>query len=664
MRLLALAAAALAAAPLSAQSPGDTVRFTIVSSGRTAGYARDWREADGTIGSYLEFNDRGRGPALTTRVRVDATGFPVWMESQGVNYYKTPVTERFTLQGGRATWRNSSDQGDRAVAGRAWYVPVDASPEGGLMARALLAAPNRTLPLLPEGEARIDSVTEVEVTAGGRTQRVAQYAIHGMGFQPQYLWLDSSRAFFSTGSDWFAVVREGWEPVLPALFAAQREAEDRRAQSLARTIPRRPAGALVIRNANLFDSETGASRPGTTVVIEGNTIRAVGPDGTVAVPAGAEVVDAAGKALLPGLWDMHVHLSGTDGPLHLAAGVTSVRDLANDTVTAPRTAAAWTAGTLVGPRVVMAGFIDGSGPYTGPTGIRVDTPEQALAAVNFYADRGYEQIKVYSSLKPELVPVIERAAHARGLRLSGHIPEGMRAEDAVRAGFDELQHANFVVLNFLSDTLDTRTPQRFSGPGEGAALLDLHGPAVLGFIDLLRQRGTVVDPTLSAFEGLLVARPGEPDPVLSAVEHRFPATVRRGLRGGGLPVPAGMDQRYRDSFAAMMTLTRMMDSAGVTIVPGTDGMAGFTLQHELELYARAGIPAPRVLQIATLVSARVARRADRLGSIAPGKLADVILIDGDPARRISDIRNVHLVIKDGVLYDPAALDRASGITPR
>ncbi|HLM67711.1 MAG TPA: hypothetical protein VK358_09300, partial [Longimicrobium sp.] len=563
----------------------------------------------------MEYNDRGRGPAIHTRMRVDERGFPVLIEAEGVNYYKAPVRERFELRDGRAVWENSADRGERAVSGPAWYAAMDAGGDPGLLPRALLASPDRSLPLLPDGRVRIEPGVELRVSAGGRTQTVRQYLISGFGFQPDTRWLDENGHFFAQGGDWLAFVREGWEGVLPALFRADQEAEAAWGERMGSTLAHRPSGPVVFRNANLFDAETGRSRPGTTVVVSGNRIQAVGADGGVAIPAGAQVIDAAGKALLPGLFDMHVHMGLADGPMHLAAGVTSVRDLANDTTVFPQVAAEWNAGTKVGPRVVvMAGFIDGSGPFAGPTGLRADTEEEARRHVAWYADHGYTHIKVYSSLKPELVPVIAEAAHARGMRLSGHIPEGMRAADAVRAGFDEIQHVNMLVLNFLSDSLDTRTPQRFSGPAQDAVNVDLQGDSVRAFVALLRERGTVLDPTLNVFERLFTARPGEVDPVLAAIATRLPPNVQRGLRGGGLPVPEGMDQRYRASFRAFLEMIGMMHRAGVPIVPGTDAMAGFALHHELELYERAGIPAHEVMQIATIGSARVARREAELGS--------------------------------------------------
>jgi imidazolonepropionase-like amidohydrolase len=129
-------------------------------------------------------------------------------------------------------------------------------------------------------------------------------------------------------------------------------------------------------------------------------------------------------------------------------------------------------------------------------------------------------------------------------------------------------------------------------------------------------------------------------------------------------VPEGKDERYRDSAKALLRMIKMLYDAGVPLVAGTDAMPGFSLHRELELYAEAGIPAGDVLRIATLGAARVMKRDTELGSIAPGKLADIILIDGDPARRVTDIRRVSLVVKDGNVYEPDALYKSIGVRPQ
>jgi imidazolonepropionase-like amidohydrolase len=240
----------------------------------------------------------------------------------------------------------------------------------------------------------------------------------------------------------------------------------------------------------------------------------------------------------------------------------------------------------------------------------------------------------------------------------------MTMEQAVTQGFDEVQHANFWFLNFLFDTVkDTRTPDRFTAVAQHAAELDLQSERVRAFVRLLQEHHTVIDPTVNAFVDMFTARPGVPSPMLAEVADRLPTQVRRSTLGGGLPVPEGMDQRYRDSSAAMLKMLKLLYDSGIPIVAGTDALAGFTLHSELELYVAAGIPASKVLQLATIGAARVMKRDAETGSVAPGKAADLILVDGDPTTWIADIRRVTTVIQRGNVYDPAALYGALGVRP-
>src|SRR6185436_1257375 len=179
-------------------------------------------------------------------------------------------------------------------------------------------------------------------------------------------------------------------------------------------------------NARLFDPATLRVTPNTTIVVRGDRVEAVGAG--IPAPGGGTMIDANGKTVIPGLWDMHVHLSATDGLLHIANGVTTVRDLANDIDFLIGLRKKFDEGAAIGPRVLMAGFMDGPGPFAGPTKVLVSTPEEAVKWVEKYKELGYEQIKIYSSVKPELVPVIAKRAHELGLRVSGHVPAYMRAE--------------------------------------------------------------------------------------------------------------------------------------------------------------------------------------------------------------------------------------------
>jgi imidazolonepropionase-like amidohydrolase len=639
-------------------------RYTFLTMGNKAGYEQASRNADGSRQSHFEFNDRGRGPSIDERIVAGKDGIPALIEIKGVDYFKAPVEERFSVQAGKATWKNRAEQGEKTWSGKEFYVSLSGGPdETALLINALLAAPGHKLPLLPEGEAFLEKRGELTVSAGGKSRTVVQYAIGGLGFSPFPVWLDKDGAFFASVSRWSSLILESWESSVTDLIKAQDTIENERSRTLAKTLAHKPGGPLVVVHANLFDSESAQIVPNRTVVISGNHITAVGADGAVKLPAGARTIDAAGKTLMPGLWDMHVHLSPGDGLLDMACGVTSVRDLANDTDSLLAMRQRFDQGDEIGPRVVMAGFIDGRGPYQGPTKVFADNEEEARTAIENYAKLGYVQIKVYSSLKPELLPKIVEMAHAHGMRVSGHVPSGMNAEQFVRAGVDEIQHMNFIFLNFMPQVKDTRTPARFTEVAAHGVEIEPKSEQVQSFIALLKEHHIVLDPTLAIFEGMFDDRPGRMAEGYAPVANLMPAQVRRGFLYGGLQVPDGMDQRYQDSFQHMLAMVKALYDSGVPIVAGTDSLAGFTLHRELELYTKAGIPAAKVLQLATLGAARVVKRDSELGSIAPGKLADVILVDGDPTKNISDVRRVRTVIKDGTVYETAELDHALGVRP-
>ncbi|MGH9499882.1 MAG: amidohydrolase family protein [Terriglobales bacterium] len=663
-KLAFLLCSILLSAAFAQSNPASPIRYTVVVAGNNAGFETSTRNPDGSLQFYFEFNDRGRGPKVTERVVLGSGGIPTQIDNSGNDYEKAPVEEHFSLQDGSATWKNRAEQGHKPVSAKAFYVSLSGAPEEtGVLARALLAAGGH-LPLLPAGEASIEKRGELKIESKGQTRTVVQYAITGLDFTPTPIWLDQDGAFFASVSSWFSFIREGWEPAIDAMNKAQDDIANQRSASLAETLAHNPRAPLAVVHANLFDTETATSHPNTTVLVIGNRIVIVGDDKDAHIPPGAEIIDAAGKTLMPGLWDMHVHLGPNDGLLHMAAGVTTVRDMANDIDALGAMTQRFDEGTEIGPRVLKAGFLDGRGPYQGPTKVFADSEPEAKDDIDRYAKLGYVQIKIYSSIKPELVPKIAQMAHAHGMRVSGHVPAFMTAQQFVEAGADEIQHMNFIFLNFMFDKVqDTRGTARFTEVGAHGAEIDPASPTVQAFIHFLQQHQTVLDPTIAIFEGMFTDRPGSVSAGYAAVADRMPAQVRRGFFYGGLEVPSGMDQRYRDSFQQMLKMTKALYDAGIRIEAGTDGLAGFTLHRELELYVQSGIPPAKVLQLATLGAARIMKRDDQLGSIAHGKLADMILVDGDPATHISDIRKVVTVIKDGVVYQNAALYQALGVSP-
>lgn len=660
-RLLAGPALALV---LSAPAFADTA-LTVMMSGTARGEVAVADQGPGVRRITYGFQDRGRGPALTETVTADATGRPVALSVDGADYRKFPIAERFAVEAGKASWKSDADEGKGPAGG--FYLPNQSTPEDlAALARALLKAPGHQLDLLPTGHVAIAPAGEVKVTGAAGPATAHLYLVTGLDFDASPVWLDDQGELFASGGTWLGVVRKGYETAQPELLKAQETALGERAVKLAATLSRAPKGPVLIRHAAVFDAEARVMRRGWSVAIEGDRILAAGPDAKVPAPKGAEVIDARGKALLPGLWDMHVHItSQTDGLLDLMAGVTTVRDMGDDMDTLARLSDRFDRGELNGPHILKAGLIDGTGPFQGPTKVLVSTAEEMRAAVKMFADAGYPQVKLYSSVKPELVPVAVQAAHARGLRVSGHVPAGMTMRQAVEAGYDEVQHANFWLLNFMSPEIvaRTNTPTRFSDAYIHGREIDPNSAEVRDFIAFLAAHHTVVDPTLVTFETMFTGVKGEQVKSYQPYADRLPPGMLRGGLSGGRGKTREERAAYTESYRRMMQLLKLMHDAGVPVVNGTDGTA-LDYTRELVLHVESGMKPADVLYDSTLGSARVMKLDAQTGSIAPGKRADLVLVDGDPTADIAAIRNTSLVIKSGRLFDPEALAEAAGMKPR
>src|SRR5881397_129124 len=356
----------------------------IFIQGNQAGTQTVEGQADGAMRAEYSYNDRGRGDHIMATWKLDGAGVPVEYEGRGNDYMKAPIEEHFEIKNGRAGWKNRSEQGEQAITGEAFYLPMNPPPElFGVLARALLKAPNHKLALLPAGEATIEQ-------ANSGTTRLTEYRITGLGFSPQPIWLDHNGTSASV-SPWFSVVTDGFETAIPQLLDAQQKTDAAWSERISRALAHMPRGDLVIRNARLFDPRDLRVTPATSVVVSGERIVRVAPDADVKAPANAEIIDAQGRFLMPGLWDNHQHFSDNDGALDLANGVTSARDMANDTDAFLQRVARFDDGSELGPRVLKAGIIDGNGEFAGPTKMRVDTAEQAIQDVDWYADHGYAQ---------------------------------------------------------------------------------------------------------------------------------------------------------------------------------------------------------------------------------------------------------------------------------
>jgi hypothetical protein len=641
-------------------------RYTMLFSGHVGGEHVTRIADDGSITTDFSYRENGRGPDYKEKLALAPDGTLQRFAITGKSTFGSLVDERFERKGDRAEWSGKVDHGSLKIGGKALYVPIDNTIEvTGIIMRALIHESTLKLPGIPGGELSVVKLIETTVTNGQETRAVALYAMRGADLEPDYVWMnaDGQRPFASIFPGFAQLIQKGWESQAAGLEQQQLEAQGKYQRDIAKRDRHELAQPLLIKNARVFDSEHAVLGPAQDVYVNYGRIGTVYPAGSPSQTPGT-VIDAKGRALLPGFIDMHAHVSPGDYLLNLASGVTTVRDMGNDNATLAEAIGRLDRHESIGPHVVPAGFIEGQSPFHASGGILVDSLEGAKNAVDFYAQRGYPQIKIYNSFKPEWVKQTAAYAHLRGLRVSGHIPAFMKAEDAVKDGYDEIQHINQVLLNFyVKPDTDTRSLQRFTLIAENANSLDLDAQPFQDLVKLFVAHKTVLDPTLTAFEAQFTQMPGELNPSMAAAADHLPITLRRGLYKSESEITKAMAPRWRASYAKMLEAVARFHRAGIQIVSGTDDVAGFAFQRELELYVKAGIPANEVLRIATWNGATYARVLADRGSITRGKRADMILIDGDPTRDISAIRNVALVLQDGDAYYPAELYGELGVKP-
>ncbi len=478
---------------------------------------------------------------------------------------------------------------------------------------------------LPASRLAVLARTGKATATCGRDALGTCHRIDGMVWGSCFVWLDrgSMRAAFVPN------------PIAPLVVASAADREDAlrlAARHAVRALQERvdaakvaDAAVIAIRNATVIDGVADEPLRDAVIVIEGDRIRAVGRD--VAIPREAHVIDAAGATVLPGLWDTHAHLKhATWGPAYLAVGVTSVRDVGMDDAYVAELRRAFNRRGSPGPSTRLAAFIDAAAdrPHTA---VQANTPAEARALVERFQRRGYEQIKIWENVRPEIVRELVREAHRRGMTVTGHVPAHMSIREAIEAGFDQINHSG--------DFLD-QDPQALAR--------------------LLRERNVVIEPTLVVGEFHLRNR-GLPLSTLEPDLHRVAPDMQRANEGLH---PAQGDRAAGDAtFRRLLGVVRTLHDAGVPLLAGSDqGVPGYSLLREIELMTEAGLSNLDAIRTATVVPARVFGDADG-GTIAPGRRADLVLVDGNPLDDIRALRRTRLVIRGGIAYDPARLRSAA-----
>ena len=590
---------------------------------------------------------------MTLRTAKDLT--PQGFEIKGPTLLDIEEATSITIQGKTASiqdrGQNKSVEVPRNFFTMSGYVPV--AVEMMLIRYWLSHGRPASIPLLPAGEAFVEFRGRDTLTISGKPIELTRYHLSGKnwrgGWGRQTLWLDGENrlvAAVNLGSDIetnLYAFRDGYES--STSFFLKRAVEDaiKRLTHVANELSPKSTAPLALVGGTLIDVTGKPPTPNAVLLIEGDRIVAAGPRSTIRIPEGAKIVDVTGKFLLPGLWDMHAHLYQAEfGPTYLAAGITTVRDVGNDIEfgTALRDAAKEKRG--LGPRMLLAGYIDGKNE--GHTfEVQVETPEEARRAVQRYKDAGYEQIKIRNNVKLETLKVICAEAHRLGMTVTGHVPDGMNALQAVEAGMDGLSHLNYVETGFFPNRPRNNPP----------VTINLNARNVTNALKFFKEHGTVIDPTDAVLE-LLLRPMNVPIESFEPGVIRVPAELKVQINKKG--ESADLAEGLRMVVDVLLKITGALHRAGVPIVAGSDvGVPGHTLHRELELYVKAGLTPLEAIQAATTVPARVMKLDAEVGTIEVGKRADLIMVDANPLDNISNIRKLRFVVTQGRLFDCARL---------
>jgi len=648
---------------LPVTAAAQTERLSVIVGGRVVGHLNAETQRGRTVVEY-DYKNNGRGPTLVEVITTDAAGIPVSWAITGTTTFGSKVDERFSLEQGRAEWTDASGKGGAVISRPSLYVPQESSPWFvGIFARAMLKNAGATMAALPSGTLRLDRMETLTVKGSSTAASVVAFALTGTDLSPDYFLLDQNQALFAYITPSFVVIREGYENEEPAVRALATRIGTERYVAIQKDIAHTYGSPVRIRNVRVFEPTLKALSALVTVVMAGRTIAAVEPLDSPAI-LGEVVIDGAGGTLIPGMYEMHGHLSQQDAVLNIAAGITSVRDMGNNNAFLDDLIQRIEDGTLAGPRVTRSGFIEGRSPYSANFGIVVETETQALDAVRWYSARGYWQIKIYNSINPAWVPAMVKEARALGMRVAGHVPAFTTADAMIAAGYNEITHINQLMLGWvLKPGDDTRTLLRLTAMKRFPEV-DLTSAQVDTTIRAMVDGSVAFDPTLAIHEELTKNRDGVVPPGAVDYINHMPIGLQRSAKKARADTSGpGEDQAYRASFEQILDTARLLHKRGVFIMAGTDLGGSFTYHRELELLQEVGMTPGEVLARATLESARYLGQDQTLGSIEKGKLADFFLVPGDPTKDLKAIKAIRMVVKDGTVYFPSEIYPKFGIEP-
>jgi imidazolonepropionase-like amidohydrolase len=585
----------------------------------------------------FNYVDRGGSVTLISSLGLTRDFTPRRFHASGRTYRFLNVDVDVAVDGARARVARAGDT-TQVELPSAFFTLQGYAP---LAARSLLiryweehGRPSR-IATLPAGSVTIERRGTDTIHVARAEVELKRYSVDGVAWGREVVWLDTDGSLAAIFTRANILPFEGIR--IDLVDAKSRLAELAAAEYMgalsasSHSIEPVATGSYALVGARVIDMTGRPPLDDAVILVHDGRIATVGARRTVTIPAASRIIDATGKTIVPGLWDMHAHAGQIEwAPTYLAAGVTTVRDMGGETTFLTAFRDAIDAGRGIGPRMLLAGLVDGDVDAAFGTVVAA-TPEEGRAVVDHYHALGFRQMKLYTWLEPDVVRAVIDRAHALGMTVTGHIPRALTLEQALDAGVDNVAHL----------------------PLSGPVGSDRNRAAIRALV----EHHTVVDPTLSWNE------------LLGHAPTVAPSSFQPGLARAPWPIRAAYESvrndideataraRQLEQFAAI----RALHDAGIPIVAGTDyGVPGHSLHRELELYVLAGLSPMDALRTATTVPAQVMGLSAEVGTIEAGKRADLLVLDADPLAGMSNIRRGRWVVANGVVYECAALWRLAG----
>lgn len=617
------------------------------------------------VKSFQGENERGRITGTQAEMHLNMDLSPTYYVNKRLTKKDTVNTFKMVVGTDEVSiWEKKFDVDTRAIP--AAFFPlhsnIPAAMEMMLYHYYFKQGEPNSILTLPRGEVSITYRKEDIVQINGKNIPLDRYVVEGINWGGRTIWLDKSNnliAIVKANTQIREMIRKGYEDAMPYFIAGNVEEQMNALSEYTKTNKVVQPLITALVGGDLVDGLSDTTKKDMTFIIENGRIKDIGSRNEIEIPENAKIIDVSGKTLIPGLWDMHAHSNQVQwAPAYLAGGITTIRDNGNEIEFATAFRDAIQFDGALGPDILLAGMTDGPGKK-GNGIIRATSPEQAREVVAMYHEKGYKQIKAYSSLTPDILKILAEEAHKRGMLLVGHVPKSVgNAVPAIESGMDLLSHQSRILTVLFPE----KDPLELTG--YYLTKIGVSQSQIEKATAFLLEHKTILDPTI-ALDVIRSLPKGNSIETLEPDAHRIAYELFEGkrFRNG---ISQARSEKAKINYTKAMGIIGDFYRAGVPIVAGTDNVVPvFSLYLELETYQKLAKLTPlEVLKTATIIPARVMGLDSETGTLEIGKEADIAILDKNPLLDISNLRTVSSVMTNGNYYKSKPLWKAADFKMR